>query len=153
MSVIDKVNVNGGLLFKKAVCCYSRQRIGYKVIVLSVRYSSTHHRPFQSRLFFGARFCRQYSSVSSSYLINLGETAVSSFIFFCIASDFLPCHCPVSPFPRPFRYAPWTGKRRRCCTSILTVVKTERHKASGIPYCESCIQGKGWKCVRGCYDG
>ena len=32
LSVIDKVNVNGGLLFKKAVCCYSRQRIGYKVI-------------------------------------------------------------------------------------------------------------------------
>ena len=32
LSVIDKVNVNGWLLFKKAVCCYSRQRIGYKVI-------------------------------------------------------------------------------------------------------------------------
>ena len=32
LSVIDKVNVNGGLLFKKTVCCYSRQRIGYKVI-------------------------------------------------------------------------------------------------------------------------
>lgn len=25
--------------------------------------------------------------------------------------------------------------------------KTERHRASGVPYCESCIQGKGWKCV------
>ena len=32
LSVIDKVYVNGGLLFKKAVCCYSRQRIGYKII-------------------------------------------------------------------------------------------------------------------------
>ena len=32
LSVIDKVNVNGGLLFKKAVCCNSRQGVGYKVI-------------------------------------------------------------------------------------------------------------------------
>ena len=32
LSVIDKVYINGGLLFKKAICCYSRQRVGYKVI-------------------------------------------------------------------------------------------------------------------------
>ena len=32
LSVIDKVYVNGGLLLKKAVCCNSRQRVGYKVI-------------------------------------------------------------------------------------------------------------------------
>ena len=31
LSVIDKLYVNGGLLFKKAVCRDSRQGVGYKV--------------------------------------------------------------------------------------------------------------------------
>ncbi len=31
LSVIDKIYVNGGLLFKKAVCRDSRQGVGYKV--------------------------------------------------------------------------------------------------------------------------
>ena len=32
LSVIDKIHVNGGLLFKKTVCRDSRQGVGYKVI-------------------------------------------------------------------------------------------------------------------------
>ena len=32
LSVIDKIHVNGGLLFKEAVCRDSRQGVGYKVI-------------------------------------------------------------------------------------------------------------------------
>lgn len=32
MSVIDKVYLNGGLLFKKTIYCYSRQKVGYKVL-------------------------------------------------------------------------------------------------------------------------
>ena len=32
LPVIDKVYINGGFLLKKAVCCNSRQRVGYKVI-------------------------------------------------------------------------------------------------------------------------
>ena len=31
LSVIDKLYVNGGLFFKKAVCRDSRQGVGYKV--------------------------------------------------------------------------------------------------------------------------
>ena len=32
LSVIDKIYINSWLLFKKAVCCDSRQRVSYKVI-------------------------------------------------------------------------------------------------------------------------
>lgn len=31
LPVIDKIYINGRLLLKKAVCCDSRQKVGYKV--------------------------------------------------------------------------------------------------------------------------